>query len=60
VIVKAKKSGDYVTDTVAKTFVFAFFIFLIDGIVAACGPKSVPELRENAYYQKNLVPERDA
>jgi len=56
VIVKAKKSGDYV----AETFVFAFFIFFIGGIIATCGPKSRTELKENTHYQKNLVPERNA
>ena len=46
--------------TVAETFVFTFFIFLVVRIIDVCGSKSVPESRENAYYHENLVPERNA
>ena len=59
VIVKAKKTGDDVADAAAKTFIFAFFIFLVGGIAAAYGAKSGTESKENTHYHKNVITERN-
>ncbi len=59
VIVKAKETGDEVADAASKTFIFAFFIFLVGGAAAAYGAKSGTESKENTYYHKNVIPERN-